>query len=783
MMISRQLSEDIVAANSVAEVDDWLNSVEKEIGSALGWRYVGGRENNIHTIHASTSAGLALVERPTNSIDAVLEMERLRRREKEDSHTPQEAVGDWFGVLDGNLSKMDSREVGILSENISVRVMNSGEFERPTVQIQDTGTGQHPDDWDVTLLSLGESNKKRSKHLMGVYNSGGSASYRFSRYTVMVSRLNPDLLNGKVDEIGVSIVRYNKLEGDTYVKTGTYEYCRDPEGSIIRLDLVDGALGFNLPNQEDGIGHGTVIKHIAYNLDSYSGQATGPKKSLWHLFNTSLPMPLLPLRVYEERESHIPVSRRRKWERRTIKGNMFRLSSNKVSEYSDTRIVDMEQHGTLVVHYHVIDHDREVASYITAKQALSIMYNGQCQGTRDRTWLKRKTNLNFLHKRLVVHVDFSSLSNETQKEIFSSTREGAVDSKLVREMLDRAIAELNQDEGLKSLNESDRMRMLDRSIGTTSKKLRKRLAREISRRIPGLMGGSAGGTELPTKKRKRTGIPPRPEVDDSHLLETPNHMAIVNGPLNITQGSSKVLVVEINAKNDFVPVHGALEVILDNDLMSHVYVRSSGRLTGGRTRVHLQCDSDSPIITGEVSVSLVIPDMGVNLSAGTLLSIKAPNPKGPTKQRGGDPPVDVHWVSREERDWTTLNVGMCDIQNGIDGKPMRIDFYLNKDFGPWSELENSPSMTEDGLKRNRERYATPVCVALLHREWSETRLAEEREGQGLPSLDIPSKWKLDEEARMAYAVISVMSPEVKIGEPDYNAELEEDSSQTLLAVD
>ena len=72
MKISRRLSEVIVEATSKDDVEKWLTSIEEEL-EGLSWKPVGGRPNNIHTIHASTSSGLALVERYTNCIDALIE--------------------------------------------------------------------------------------------------------------------------------------------------------------------------------------------------------------------------------------------------------------------------------------------------------------------------------------------------------------------------------------------------------------------------------------------------------------------------------------------------------------------------------------------------------------------------------------------------------------------------------------------------------------------------------------------------------------------------------------
>ena len=113
MKISRHLSELICEANTVTEVEAWLKLVEVELGG-LAWNPVGGKMNNIHTVEVSTNPGLALVERPTNSIDAMLDLAHLLRREN--ANSPSEAAEKWYGVNEGDLSKMEVRESRSLSE-------------------------------------------------------------------------------------------------------------------------------------------------------------------------------------------------------------------------------------------------------------------------------------------------------------------------------------------------------------------------------------------------------------------------------------------------------------------------------------------------------------------------------------------------------------------------------------------------------------------------------------------------------------------------------------------
>ena len=78
-------------------------------------------------------------------------------------------------------------------------------------------------------------------------------------------------------------------------------------------------------------------------------------------------------------------------------------------------------------------------------------------------------------------------------------------------------------------------------------------------------------------------------------------------------------------------------------------------------------------------------------------------------------------------------------------------------------------LTEEGLTTFSEAYAFPVCMALLRSKQEEEKLANDLEGKGR-LFEIPDEYKLFENARMAHAVTTALSPEIRdIPEPDYSA--------------
>ena len=170
-----------------ADVFTLIDLIGKRSGTA--WRPVGGRENNAGIINVSTSPGAAVVERITNGADALLELAFELNPSKVAS--PPAAAAYYFGVPADGVGSMSEALRRALGEKIRVSLEDSGIVARPTVVVTDLGIGQTGMTLPHTILSLGESNKLSSVHLMGSYNQGGSASLSFSQSTIIVSRRHP----------------------------------------------------------------------------------------------------------------------------------------------------------------------------------------------------------------------------------------------------------------------------------------------------------------------------------------------------------------------------------------------------------------------------------------------------------------------------------------------------------------------------------------------------------------------------------------------------------------
>jgi hypothetical protein len=762
MKISKELAELIFNMTTEDELDKWIKDVDKHVGG-ISWVPLGGIENNVHTVEVASDPALALVERPTNSIDALLDLKA--REQGETAPSPHQGARKWWGVPADGLSAMDEKSRRQLADLARVTMFDSDAADRPTIVIQDAGTGQHPDDFPKTHLSLLGSNKKTATHMMGVYNAGGAASYKFSKAVIIVSRLAPTLLSSRADEVGITVVRYDALDPDKF-KSGMYVYLVAKDKTTLRIDMP------GLPET----GHGSYVKLIEYLLPRYARAAHEPKSSLWHLFHAALPDPALPFRIVETRVKKFP-GMKGTVERRVVSGLLHLLNRPGTADYSDSRTVDLGPTvGTITLRYFVLNEGTDPDAYTTSDQGLTITLNGQRQITRDRLWLRRNLELYFLYKRLVVLVDGTSLTNSARRDVFSSTRETGVDSPLAKMILDRVLQELIEDEDLEALDEQAKQRTLEAATKTTTERVKKQLASQIAAYLKGTLPGKEGGqTKRKTKRRTKKKGPKKPRpVDDSMMLEVPDTLRIVPHPLVIEQGERSALWLEINAKNDFLPKHAeSLTIVVGAELKDHVKLMSKGRLLGGRVRVVLEAAVDAPISTSTLKVALIVSSLGVLLTDDGTVQVAAPEEEDDKKdsKQGGEPNIDVRWVGRDKWDtfdpvWNGETVGDCNIyrQDPKDKTAItKVEWVLNEAFASYEKIVEEKKLGEAALKTFREGYEYPVLFGLFKQRLAEEAKETEADEEGR-SIDIPDDYVRGERARLARAVLMAMEPEIHLAE-------------------
>jgi hypothetical protein len=287
------------------------------------WIPVGAERGNAGRIKQANQPVNPIAERTVNGMEAMIEMARQRELISDPTAaapaSPRDAVLRYFGLppLD-ELPKLDSSETskGIrakareLARKLKVRLLFDKASREFTVSVDDEGIGQTPEAIHSTLLSLGSTTKADKWYLIGVFGQGGSSAYAVSKYSWVVSRRAPDLLNGQSDGAGWTIIKHVFPKGrrDDY-----FAYLAvSPDGRVpfVSADVADAAK----------IAHGTRFVHIGYDFGKGGSAIT---RQLYTTLNHVLYNPILPFELYSGPTAAV------------IYGNGYRLSSlggNKLTE-------------------------------------------------------------------------------------------------------------------------------------------------------------------------------------------------------------------------------------------------------------------------------------------------------------------------------------------------------------------------------------------------------------------------------------------------------------------
>jgi hypothetical protein len=711
---SRKLARAALTANKPADVEAVLAAAAAEYGGPH-WRDLGDRANNAGTVQMASNAASALTERITNAIDGMLELKAAEHTGTMPT-SPREAARDWYAIPRAGVGEMSDTARRTLAENISVILEDSGEPDRPTIRVSDRGIGQHPDDAPSTLLSLNENNKLAKPYLQGAYGQGASATYRFGRYTVIVTRRAPALKGGREDLVGWTVVWEDP--GDPHVqKLPTYKYLVDANGQI-PVSTPDAL--------DDPEWHGVRVTHVAYELRGYTAAYTQPKNGVWALCHSALFDPVLPFLVGGNRPIDIKTAKANST--RVVIGNAARLNnpsgprgdldvSYRNSETFDLTKATGRDLGTISITYWVLQRppgststSEPTASYVGTDNAVTMTLSGQRQDTESRTWLRNRTELPFLVRNLIVQIDVDGLSPLAKRELFASTRERAVDNDLRDRIYVEVATALKGDSELRRLEREERDKLLAQSTEQVDEKVRERLRKHIQTllkdktrkvkqvdTVPDNPGGGGGGSKRDT--------------DDSRLPAVPTSIAFLRDPITIKRGGITNVWVEINAKNGYLPEHEAdLSVTFDPALSGKVTDIAKSRLLGGRSQWRFQAASDAPLGEFDVEALMVTPS-GVIRATGTINVIEPAKTKQKTRTvEQPDNGPEIKWMHRgswDELGWTAQTVG----EVRVDSDQTLI--LLNRDQRLLEKaLDRNRKLTKEQIHTRASRYLFPVACAL-----------------------------------------------------------------------
>lgn len=311
--------EALLSKLPITSEQDWsLDEENPEQGWQPGkfhWIPVGRDRGNKGRIALANIPVNPIAERTVNGMEAIIEMARQRELLANPGAlapiSPRGAVERYFAIpsldqlpklpnsAETKATRAKAREMARL---LRVRLMYDKAGREFTVSIEDDGIGQTPASIHRTLLSLGSTTKADKWYLIGVFGQGGSSAYAVSKYSWVLSRRAPDLLNGESDGAGWTIVKHVFPKGrrDDYF---AYLAC-SPDGTVPFISAADA--------ERARIPHGTRFVHIGYDFGKGGSAIT---RQLYASLNHVLYNPILPFDLYVG-----PTAA-------TIYGNGYRLSN------------------------------------------------------------------------------------------------------------------------------------------------------------------------------------------------------------------------------------------------------------------------------------------------------------------------------------------------------------------------------------------------------------------------------------------------------------------------
>ena len=424
-MDNRTLFFDLFRASTESELDTVIQRNPALLDSA-NWKPYGGNENNYAVVENQQAAAVpALVEKITNSVDAIL----MRRCLEEDidpkgPNAPgsvEEAVERFF-PKHTNWDLTGQRK----GQAERIQVVADGPKKKSSVIVYDDGEGQHPDDFEDTFLSLLRGNKNDVLFVQGKYNMGGAGALIFcgdKRYQLVASRRYTG------GPFGFTLLRKHPMtahERDTKKNTW-YEYLKI-DGAIPRFDLEPGeTLDLGLHNR--GFKTGSILKLYSYELPK--GSRSVFSRDLNQSINEYLFEPALPVLTVET-EARYPHDRNRQ---RDLFGLKRRLEeSERYVEEVFSETVDNADTGPLQITCYVFrprvagksaKESKETLRREFFKNGMSVPFslNGQVHGYYTTEFITRSLKFPLLKDYLLIHVDCTRLHLEFRSELFMASRD------------------------------------------------------------------------------------------------------------------------------------------------------------------------------------------------------------------------------------------------------------------------------------------------------------------------------------------------------------------------
>lgn len=767
-MDKRDFLAALLAAKHTQDVETAFSKYA-ETNPSIEFVPVGRRPNNRGAIEVASDAGRSMIERVTNMLDALLELEHEKHGGKPTCRSPREAGGAWLGVPEKEgLAALSHKKRQDLAARAVVRLEPGEGTQSRLLTVVDNGIGISPERLESTILSLNESNKIQKHYLAGTYGQGGSSTFAFCKYAVIVSR------RYQSDRVGFTLVKYEDLPAEEF-KTGRYVF------------LVENDAPLEVHAAPDDIECGTIVRHFGYDLTGYTSPL-GPNSVYGTLG-----------RIMFDPVSAIRFENRVHGYNRTIKGARNALNGAVDDGDDDQKGPTLDHHvplfnislgdyGSIGIEYWVLQRPeskgkrrpRPAENFVDPRKPVVLTHNGQNQGELSGRIIKDAkdgADLPFLQTqgRIICHVNCDRLSANAKRLLFSSTREQSREGYMLQRIRSELVGALRADDELIRLNEKAREQSLKEKDENAKKSMRRQVAKLL--RTSGAALEVAGGTTSSKEGGRET--PPRPTPPRPLPIEPkdpPTFIRILwdeEKDVRFYAGQRRYLRVETDANSDYHDPDDRSASRINIAVGDELRVFGTSPLTGGRMRIGVEClDSVCVGSTGSVQVELYRQGLSTLSDERNYCIVEPPTPKTPERQ-SSLPDFEVVPVRDvEDENWEYI----CEDSN--DELPARnaSNFVMNDGTLYVYYYERFPRFAAEVRRFEQKGEAMAASFRRRYELWLAVHsllMYQESEQESSTPIDEDAGKELSRQERARLAVIATMvaSQEVKNGVSDVDDEV------------
>lgn len=760
-MDERNLLDALLEATSTSQVEAALAAYLAVNPGTTAFQPVGRKPNNRGAIEVASNAGRSMIERVTNMLDALLDLEHERHGGTPICRSPREAASTWLAVPEKDgLSALTNKQRQDLAARAIIRLEPGEGWHSRLLTVIDQGIGIEPDRLEGTILSLNESNKIQKHYLAGTYGQGGSSTFAFCKYAAIVSR------HIGSDRVGFTLVKYEDLPAEDF-KTGRYVF------------LVRDNLPLEVLATENDVDHGTIVRHFGYDLTGYTS-ALG-SKSVYGILGRIMFDPVSAIR-FENRVHN--WNRTIKGARNALNGAVDEGDEDAKGPTLDHHVpmfnVDLGDYGSIGLEYWVLarpeaskgkKRTKPSENFVDSTKPVILTHNGQNQGEitgriiRDA---KDGADLPFLQTqgRLICHVNCDRLSPNAKRMLFSSTREQSREGYMLERIRSEMIGALKADDELVRLNEEAREQSLKEKDEDAQKNMRRQVAKLL--RIAGAAFQEVGGTK--DSKDGDKAVKPRvPHVKPLPIepKDPPTFVRIVwddEKHMPFYAGQRRYVRVESDANSDYHdpddPSVSRLNIAVGDDLR----VFGTSPLKGGRMRIGVECLGSVVVgSAGSIRIELYRKGLPALSDEREYEIVEPPKPKEEENRQSAFPDFDVIAVAGpEEADWEYI----CGDSNDTDVARHASNFMMNDGRLYVYYSEAFPRFATEVRRFERQDETLVASFRARYEMWLVVHsllMHQEIERENIPDLSdaVAGEMERQERARLAVIAAMVASQEVK----------------------